>query len=125
VNSCPMNTSNEALQLPYPRPPLLVSAFPFLPVRPRLPLRYQEGVLSCEGAVRGDEERHLDQGRRPVCRRVGEWLADAPASRLRRDRREMASRPGRHRHLRGGRCYDFPHFHAYVTDVTRIGLSDC
>ena len=28
VNSCPMNTSNEALRLPYPFPPLPVTTFP-------------------------------------------------------------------------------------------------
>ena len=71
VNNCPMNTSNEALRLPYPLPPFLMSSQPFLLVRPRLPLRYLEGVLPGEGAIRGDEERHLHQRRRLVVRGVG------------------------------------------------------
>ena len=104
VNSCPMNTSNEALRLPYPLPPLLMSSQPFLLVRPRLPLRYQEGVLPCEGAIWGDEERHLHQQRHLVLRRVRERLADAPASCLCHDHREMASWPGCHSHLCGRRC---------------------
>ena len=105
VNRCPMNTSNEALRLPYPFPPPLVLSQPLLPVRPRLPLQYLEGILPGEGAIQGDEERHLHQWCRLVVRHVGEWLADAPASCLRRDHREMASRPGRHRDLGGGRCH--------------------
>ena len=102
VNSCLMNTSNEALRLPDPCPPLLMAVEPFLLARPRLPLRYQEGVLSCEGAIRGDKEHHLHQRRCLVLWRVGEWLADAPASGLRSNCQEMASRPGCHGHL--GRC---------------------
>ena len=104
VNSCPMNTSNKALRLPYPFPPLLVSPHPLLLARPRLPLQYQKGILPGEGAIRGDEERHLHQQRRLVLRCVREGLADAPASGLHCDRREMASRPGCHGHLRGRRC---------------------
>ena len=91
VNSCPMNTSNEALRLLYPFPPLLMSSQPFLLAHPRLPLRYQKGILSCEGAIRGDEEHHLHQRRRLVLRCVGERLADAPASCLRHNRWEIVT----------------------------------
>ena len=104
VNSCPMNTSNEALQLPDPCPPLLVALQPLLLAHPRFPLRYQEGILPCEGAIWGDEECHLHQWCHPVVRRVGEWLADTPARCLCGHCWEMMGWPGRHGHLGGHRC---------------------
>ena len=104
VNNCSMNTSNGALRLLDPCPPLLMASQPFLLACPHLLLRYQEGVLSCEGAIWGDEERHLHQWCCLVVRRVGRWFADAPAHCLCSHCWEMVGRPGRHGHLGGCRC---------------------
>ena len=59
VNNRPMNTSNKALRLLDPFPPLLVASQPLLFVCSCLLLRYQEGVLSCKSAIQGDKECHL------------------------------------------------------------------
>ena len=109
VNSCPMNTSNEALRLPDPCPPFLVVAEPLLLAHPHLPLRYQEGVLSCEGAIRGDEECHLHQWGCLMVRHVREQLTDAPTSCLCGHHQQMVGQPGCHGHLDGHRCCSLHH----------------
>ena len=110
VNSCPMNTSNEALWLLYPRSPLLVVAEPLLLAGPRLLLGYQEGVLPSEGAIWGDEECHLHQQCCLVVWHIGEQLTNAPVSCLCGHCQEMVSQPGRHSHL-GGRRWRSLHCH--------------